>query len=348
MQAHGITLSLTEVVTHGAMFFKSRRIVRRVGESPRQARIRKVLQVLEDWQPAVRTCSTRGAQPRLVVNRPRGSEDSKGVSQLLGEAVTLYVASKAFSIPASRWSIRSYKKGVRHDIDAMGPAGRVIAEAKGRFNGNNIKGAAGQIASKFGAARSFNRALGVIYCLRTSADDSRVPFAEDVVLVDPAGDEAFDEIELWRDILSHYASFFSYQGKSLVAARLDYLAELPDGALVSAVNERTAVLPLPADRRPGGDIYGRTTLAVAGERYVGTIWEAAPLLMPGGFSEEKGALFLGLSISTISQLATLGLREIARGELGSWRRLEGQRLYSRNTDGVLGVWGPLRELAEHE
>ena len=339
----GLELNFTEVVTHGTVYFQNRVIRPRGGETVGDARRRKVGEMLEDWDPRVR--SVKDGDQRLVVRRPMAGqgESTAPLSQLLGEAITLSVATRAFRVPFRRWVKRSYGVGNRHDFDANGKAGRVYAEARGRFEPASVTQAVDGINKKFEALadaktlqRRFSRMIGVVYALRTSANDARYA-VPDLTISDPEGaDTRSDEVGRWRDLLRHYAAFFAFQGKQAVADELRRQARRSDKALHRSVREKARFLPEPPPRRSGGDMWGRTTFDIDGEQYIGTIWEGGVVPVGPGrlIREPRRPVFWGISRSVARALAAGTLDEDDNMQANRWSGALGPYGYSAADDGT--------------
>lgn len=346
MQRDGLTLSFTETFTHATIYFRGRPVVRRAGESSKHAFRRKTWDLLEDWEPRVEPAPT--GERRLVVNESPAGESTKTLSELLGEAMSLSVAKRVTGISFSRWSKKSYAKGTRHDFEGIGDRGKAFAEARGRFNGNNLDKAIEGVRDKFSElakrrrARRIRSMIGVVYCLRTDPDDEQVPFSFDVEVVDPDEDApAPRETEIWRALLAHYSTFFTFQAKRDVARALDALRLLTDRELERAVVERRPILEAPRERRPGGDLWGRTTFQIGADRYIGTIWRDRALpFRPGRIGERVAGkpVFWGIAREVAEALASCALDSLASLEAASITGQTGRYGYSYADDGTVFVF----------
>jgi hypothetical protein len=305
LERQGVKLSVSSVLAHGAVFFLGKTVIPRRGETPEEARERKVVQILEDFAPRV-VCL--GSQPgRLVMSKPVDGEESKPVSKLLGESIGLAVAREISQIPLNQWVPRAYSAGVYHDAEATGMRGKVVVEVRGRYNGNNLGTAVDGIHAKFsrpayGPQRSFSRAIGVVYNIRSDVDDGVVPFTDDVVIVDPEGTMGPPpRTERWRNALRHYSWLAAAQGLK-ISVDLAELADLPERDLLQMERQGWARLSPPTGRT--ADAWARSWLNVGGMLFGGSIWGVsgeAPVRFCIG-KEKAQYLYWGLSIHTMTQL----------------------------------------------
>jgi hypothetical protein len=319
----GMRMSLLEVVRNGTLF-NSLRSVPRVGETEDLADIRRVVQLLEDWQP--RVLSDSHGNPRLIVNTSPNGETSKPVSELLGEAVGLQVGIFLSGVDFKFWSKRHYQAGVRHDFEAEGAFGRVIVETRGRFEANNCNQALDGIGRKFSnQTRRFSRSIGTVYCPRTDPNDSQ----DDLTLADPVGDVPADPLERRRRLLLHYAALLRLQGTTETASLLFRAAWLGSGEVT---------MPAPTFR-PGGDQWGRASISVAGTRYWGTFWEGGSLptipIQPGSNRRTPGPTFFGIAFEVVNALARLDMPQLESSDIAQFRGALGSYAYLRSSDGLI-------------
>jgi hypothetical protein len=339
----GLRLSFTEVFTHSTIFFRGKPARLRSGESLDDANRRRTWDVLENWEPRV-----EGVNRRLVVREAEG-ENTKTVSELLGEAIALSVAQRVLRVPFRYWNKRTYQKGTRHDFDAVARGKTVYAEARGRFNGNNNYNAVTGALRKFDALqsdsrRTFSRMIGVVYNLRTSADDQEFSVPHDVVVVDPrAPSRPPDPLDRWRSLAAHYSTFFAFQGMDRAARVLSRLVRLSDNALLEAVRSRSPTLPISTRREP--NFWGRATIKVNSREYRGTFWMSSKV--PAAISSatrqgEPRPVFWGLDSSVIQSLSVSALDEVDEMEASPWNgQLDGYA-YSHADNGGLFAWSHSR------
>lgn len=337
-QNNGIETSLVTLLTQSTIFYKNRTIRRRSNETDDEARIRKQWQDIEDFHPRVEQ-GPDGVE-RLVVDTPKDGEESKPLSKLLGEAVTLHVAQEISGINHKFWTPRTYQKGVRHDLEATGKSGIVLAEARGRFNGNNLNLALGGIEKKFTAyfqgqaAPTRTQAIGVVYCVRDSPDNTQVPFTHDVFVADPGEDgDVPSATARWRALAVHYTLVFRRQGMHRAADAIARLVLLDDRDLEATVRRRVEIGAPVVPGRAQMSIWGRTTVSLPDDAYVGTFFRD----LSGFRRDDRSGVFFGLQVEVINRLARCALDEIEEMSAAHWvGKLDGYE-YVRPDDGTLYV-----------
>lgn len=345
LETTGIKTSLVTLLTQATIFYKNRTIKLRANESDTDARLRRQWQDLEDFDP--RVLSGPDQIRRLIISTPKNGEESNPVSKILGEAVALHVAQEVSGVEYRRWAPRTYQKGVRHDLEATGTSGLVLAEARGRFNGNNLNAAIKGVESKFKAqfkgqpSPTRTQAIGVVYCLRDNPDNGKVNFTHDVVIADPAAEGRPPiAVDRWRSLVVHYVLVFRRQGLHGAADRLARLLRFGDRELHVMVSQRVQIAPLAVFGEAPQSLWGRTTMLVpttdgAPEPYVGTFFDNLSNFRP--HRESGNGVFFGLHIRVANALALSRIDDLDTMSAASWVGSVDGYDYVRPDDGTVFI-----------
>ena len=336
-EKNGITLKFSDVLTNGAIH-TAMKIKVQDNEDAEKARIRTLWERIEPWDPKIKT--NKSSKRRLIIDKPENGEQSREISQILGECIGITAISDLTEIEPQNWTSKYYKKGVYHDFESNSSKGKVLAEVRGRYNGNNEKLTIRKTSEKFVKLlknkqiekHSYNKGIGLIYNLRSDSNDDDVKFKSDVILVDPGRNVKGESEETYRSILHYYSAFFEVQNKHKVSKFLLSLADNDNPFL----NKQK--LPLPSFHRAGGDIWGRTTILINNHYFIGTVWEKIPgFIFSKIFNWNQPVLFWGIPLELCSNLSTNNYRALLSMKISPWAGMKDGYYYSMNKAGLMIV-----------
>lgn len=263
------TVSLLEIVTRGAMYFGADMPVVGAGESVADARMRRFWNDFIEARPkAVRAFK----RERLVLSPP--SADEKGrISMLFGEAVAVIMAERMFRVPYTSIT----RTPDRHDHEFLGPNGVVRLEARGRFNGKGKNAAIAELDDKFGSARDYSRAVGVL----SYPSDRPKRRRPDVEILDPEGNFLPPtRPERIRRVLRHFAEYARRANAGRLLSLYEFLLSLGDDELAGVFSPDRDSIFVDDSLAPSG---GPDVLSTSTAEYTGRVYEGfhSPGWIPG-------------------------------------------------------------------
>ena len=336
LQANGITLKISSIVTHAAHHFINSTIDP-FGVGEMRVRASLCWLILSAWNP--RAEIPRGGPPyRLVLDNPKLARLKGLVTELLGTGVGLLVAKRVYGIRLSLW-----KSTGMGQVDFMAPnlsPGALKLEVRGRFDRVGWPAAHQGIRDKLRSWRDYRHAMGVLFAPRSTPNRR----ATDILVCDPEGPGSNpDKYFGYRFLLQHYLRVFSIQGFREVANSLMGLIrggdQTWDAYLKGGVNVRR------------GGLSKRVSFRIGQRRFNGTIFDGAhwPAHLFGKTEIPKaGVFFWGLDSQIHDSIISGSLDKISELAFEDECSTQGPYIRSVLSDGMAMVWAPtVQEIIEH-
>jgi hypothetical protein len=351
--------SLPEIVHWGTLHFQGLKIAKGANETTKQARMRRCWQEFVDYNPRAVTVNGR---ERLVVDKHANPDEQRRFSEIIGEAIGVAIVGKALPAGRAAFTRRSFNRTTRHDYDISTPTGIVWLETRGRYGGGGRSKAMLEVDRKFNrkhkyrivkkkgsqsktvvttvGAGDYSQAIAAL--VYPSDDGNRK--LPDVELMDPPGQSRQPaRVERARRVLRHYFEIFDRQN---VKAMLDIqrLLDLSDVELERELDTGIRLFSESRNYPPKRIAYfGRTSLRVLGEQFVGTYFDgaAAPpwLTQTGAAPAESGIFFYGIWRGVIERLGSFDLLELLSSNADTAVTVtDAGTTFVLFNDGVLTAW----------
>jgi hypothetical protein len=323
------TVSILEIVTRGAMYFAADAPVVGADETVPEALMRRFWNEFVESRP--KTVRVRG-HDRLVLAPPSADERGR-ISMLFGEALAVLMAERLFRVPYTSIT----RTAARHDHEFLGPRGVVRLEARGRFNRHGRDAAIDELDRKFGGARDFSQALGVL-AYPSDRPNRRVP---DVEILDPEGEPFIPKRpDRIRRVLRHFAEYAARTRATELLELYRSLLSLRDSELLGVFSEERETIFADANLAPTG---GPDALSTPWGKYTGRVYEGfhAPQWISQGHDTKNGAVFTGIWSGALDRTFSGAIDTLLDSyEPTQQTRGDDGLLFTQFNDGTLVAWAP--------
>lgn len=322
-------VSLLEIVTRGAMYFASDAPVVGTSETVPDALMRRFWNEFIEARPkSVKV----GSHDRLVLSPPSADERGR-ISMLFGEALAVLMAERTFRVPYTSIT----RTPERHDHEFLGPEGVVRLEARGRFNGAGKKRAIAELDQKFGGARNFSRAVGII-AYPSDRPNRRM---SDIEIMDPEGEPQLPmRPERIRRVLRHFAEYAERSNATALFDLNAFLLTLGNDELAAVFSPQRDSIFVDDGLAPSGGPYVLTTATGV---YSGHVYEgfSAPTWISGTSETKDGVVFVGIWDGILKRTFSGAIDELLdHYEPTRQSRDDYGTLFVQLSDGTLVAWGP--------